>query len=121
MALFFSVMLGVPFGVISAVRQNTTLDYFLRVLSLSGLSLPSFWLGLLVLMASVHWFGTIPIYTNEPRGFLQEVGLLGHPGGRGRLPKFGADHAADALVHARGACARTTSARRAPRAPRTPR
>jgi peptide/nickel transport system permease protein len=34
------------------------LDYFLRVLSLSGLSLPSFWLGLLVLMASVHWFGT---------------------------------------------------------------
>jgi peptide/nickel transport system permease protein len=79
LALFFSVILGVPFGVISAVRQNTTLDYFLRVLSLSGLSLPSFWLGLLVLMASVHWFGTIPIYTNEPRGFLQEVGLLAIP------------------------------------------
>ena len=74
MALFFSVILGVPFGVISAVRQNTTLDYSLRVLSLSGLSLPSFWLGLLVLMASVHWFGTIPIYTNEPRGFLQRSG-----------------------------------------------
>jgi peptide/nickel transport system permease protein len=79
MALFFSVILGVPFGVISAVRQNTTLDYSLRVISLSGLSLPSFWLGLLVLMASVHWFGTIPIYTNEPRGFLQEVGLLAIP------------------------------------------
>jgi peptide/nickel transport system permease protein len=79
LALFFSVILGVPFGVISAVRQNTTLDYSLRVLSLSGLSLPSFWLGLLVLMASVHWFGTIPIYTNEPRGFLQEVGLLAIP------------------------------------------
>ena len=29
-------------------------------------------------MASVHWFGTIPIYSNEPRGFLQEFGLLGH-------------------------------------------
>src|SRR4029453_6281106 len=79
MALFFSVILGVPFGVISAVRQNTTLDYSLRVISLSGLSLPSFWLGLLVLMASVHWFGTIPIYPNEPRGFLQEVGLLAIP------------------------------------------
>ncbi|MBN9276081.1 MAG: ABC transporter permease, partial [Hyphomicrobium sp.] len=51
LALFFSVLFGVPLGVISAVRQNTGLDYFLRVVSLSGLSLPSFWLGLLILMA----------------------------------------------------------------------
>ena len=36
MALFFSVIIGVPFGVISAVRQNSSLDYGLRVLSLSG-------------------------------------------------------------------------------------
>lgn len=79
MALLFSVILGVPFGVISAVRQNSALDYFLRVLSLSGLSLPSFWLGLLVLMGAVHWFGTIPIYSDEPRSFLQEFGLLAIP------------------------------------------
>ena len=79
MALVLSVLIGVPFGVISAVRQNTALDYVLRVISLSGLSLPAFWLGLLVLMASVHWFGTIPIYSNEPRSFLQEVGLLAIP------------------------------------------
>src|SRR5258706_4667853 len=71
MALFFSVVIGGPFGVISAVRQNTPLDYFLRVLSLSGLSLPAFWLGLLVLLAAVNWFGTIPIYSNEPRGVFQ--------------------------------------------------
>ncbi|MCX7363329.1 MAG: ABC transporter permease [Alphaproteobacteria bacterium] len=79
MALFFSVLLGVPFGVISAVKQNTALDYFLRVLSLSGLSLPSFWLGLLVLMASVHWFGTIPIYDSNPHTFMQDVAMLGLP------------------------------------------
>ena len=79
MAIFFAVLLGVPFGVISAVRQNSPLDYFLRVLSLSGLSLPSFWLGLLVLMASVHWFGTIPIYDSNPHGFLQDVAMLGLP------------------------------------------
>src|SRR5947207_7622049 len=79
MALFFSVLIGVPFGVISAVRQNTGLDYFLRVVSLSGLSLPSFWLGLLVLMASVHWFGTIPIYDSNPHGFWQDVAMLGLP------------------------------------------
>ena len=79
MAISFAVLIGVPLGVISAVRQNSWLDYSLRVISLSGLSLPSFWLGLLVLMASVHWFGTIPIYSNEPRSFLQEVGLLAIP------------------------------------------
>ncbi len=79
LALFFSVILGVPLGVISAVRQNTGFDYFLRVISLSGLSLPSFWLGLLILMASVQWFGMIPIYTNEPRSFIDEMLLLSIP------------------------------------------
>ncbi|MBP6767871.1 MAG: ABC transporter permease [Reyranella sp.] len=79
LALFFSVILGVPLGVISAVRQNSTIDYLLRIISLSGLSLPSFWLGLLILMASVQWFGMIPIYTNEPRSFIDEMLLLSIP------------------------------------------
>jgi peptide/nickel transport system permease protein len=79
MALFFAVLIGVPLGVMSAVRQNTGLDYVLRILSLSGLSMPSFWLGLLVLMACVQWFGTIPIYDSNPHTFLQDVGMLGLP------------------------------------------
>ncbi|MSP77186.1 MAG: ABC transporter permease [Rhodospirillaceae bacterium] len=79
LALFFAVLIGVPLGVMSAVRQNTGLDYLLRIVSLSGLSLPSFWLGLLVLMGAVHWFGTIPIYSSEPRGFWSELGLLALP------------------------------------------
>jgi peptide/nickel transport system permease protein len=79
LALFFSVILGVPLGVISAVRQNSVVDYMLRIISLSGLSLPSFWLGLLILMASVQWFGMIPIYTNEPRSFIDEMLLLSIP------------------------------------------
>jgi peptide/nickel transport system permease protein len=66
LALLFSIVTGVPLGVISAVRQNTGLDYGLRVLSLSGLSMPSFWLGLLILMAFVHFFGSIPIYDRAP-------------------------------------------------------
>src|SRR5262249_2767702 len=40
LALLFSVAFGGPLGVISAVRQNTGLDYILRVVSLSGLALP---------------------------------------------------------------------------------
>ena len=66
LALLFSVLMGVPLGVISAVRQNSWTDYGLRILSLSGLSMPSFWLGLLILMAFVHFFGTIPIYDRAP-------------------------------------------------------
>ena len=75
LTLIFAVGTGVPLGVISAVRQNTRLDYFLRVLSLTGLSLPSFWLGLLILMAFVHAFGSIPIY-DASAGFWQQLWLM---------------------------------------------
>ena len=69
LALAFSVLFGVPLGVVSAVRQDSGLDYFLRVISLSGLSMPAFWLGLLILMVFVAQFGTIPIYSDEPQSF----------------------------------------------------
>jgi len=79
LALFFTVALGVPLGVISAVRQDTAIDYTLRVVSLSGLSLPSFWLALLILMAFVSWFGMIPIYTDTPASIWDEILLLAVP------------------------------------------
>jgi len=79
LALCFAVLFGVPLGVLSAVKQNSSLDYILRVISLSGLSIPSFWLGLLVLMASVAWFGTIPIYTDPPQGFWNTLALYSVP------------------------------------------
>ena len=79
LALVFSILFGVPLGVVSAVRQNTALDYVLRVVSLSGLSLPSFWLGLLILMAFVHWFGWIPIYKSNTGSFWHDLALLSIP------------------------------------------
>ena len=79
LALAFATLIGVPLGVLSAVRQNTPLDYVLRVISLSGLSMPSFWLGLLILMAFAAWFGTIPIYTAPPKTFLEALALYSIP------------------------------------------
>jgi peptide/nickel transport system permease protein len=79
LALVFSVLFGVPLGVISAVKQNTGLDYFLRVLSLSGLSMPAFWLGLLILMGFVAFFGTIPIYSDEPKSFWAALEIYSVP------------------------------------------
>jgi peptide/nickel transport system permease protein len=69
LALLFSASIGIPLGVISAVNQGSRLDYALRVVSLSGLSLPSFWLGLLVLTASVSLFGQMPIFNPNPQSF----------------------------------------------------
>jgi peptide/nickel transport system permease protein len=79
LALTFAAVIGVPLGVVSAVKQNTRLDYILRVLSLSALSMPAFWLGLLVLMASVSWFGTIPIYSDAPQSFLAALVMYSVP------------------------------------------
>jgi len=79
LALGFSILFGLPLGVISAVRQDTTLDYVLRVISLSGLSLPSFWLALLILMACVSWLGEIPIYTEKPETLWDELLLYSLP------------------------------------------
>ncbi len=79
MALGFAVLIGVPLGVISAVRQNSWVDHVLRVISLAGLSMPSFWLGLLILMGFVAAFGTLPIYTEPPKTMLDGFLLLAVP------------------------------------------
>ena len=79
LALTFAILFGVPLGVISAVKQNSGLDYVLRVISLSGLSMPAFWLGLLILMAFVKFFSTIPIYTDPPHGFWNNLWLYSVP------------------------------------------
>jgi len=63
LALLFSILLGVPFGVLSAVHQDRPLDYVLRVLSLAGLSMPAFWLGMVVILIFVRSLGWMPSVT----------------------------------------------------------
>jgi peptide/nickel transport system permease protein len=63
LALGFSILLGVPTGVISAVRRGRPLDYALRVLSLAGLSMPSFWLAMVIILLLVRSLGLIPSMT----------------------------------------------------------
>jgi peptide/nickel transport system permease protein len=79
LALCFAALIGIPLGVISAVKQNTRFDYLLRVISLSALSTPPFWLGLLVLMGFVTYFGTIPIYSDAPQSFWAALGMYSIP------------------------------------------
>lgn len=49
-ALLFATALGIPLGVISALKHNTFLDYVGMVLTLLGQSLPSFWFGILLIL-----------------------------------------------------------------------
>lgn len=57
LAILFSVMLGVPLGMLSAIRSNSILDQCLRLLAVAGMSVPNFWLALLLITYLSIWFG----------------------------------------------------------------
>ena len=56
MAMIVALAIGIPTGIISAVKKGTTVDYTANVIALSGLSIPNFWLGImLIMLVSVRW------------------------------------------------------------------
>jgi peptide/nickel transport system permease protein len=60
MATILSLVLGIPPGVLSAIRPGTPLDFIARVASVLWLSIPSFWLGILVITFGLAWFDWTP-------------------------------------------------------------
>lgn len=56
LALSFNVLLGIPIGVISAIRQNTTADYVGRSLAIGMLAAPNFWIALLLITFAGRYF-----------------------------------------------------------------
>lgn len=63
LAMLVASLIGIPAGVISAVRQDRWLDYVMRIFSLAGLSMPSFWLGMVIILLLVWGLGWIPALT----------------------------------------------------------
>ena len=59
-AIILTALIGVPFGVISALKRNSIVDYLLRLFSIGGLSIPGFWLGTLLLILPSIWWGYLP-------------------------------------------------------------
>ncbi|NVO58537.1 ABC transporter permease [Rhodobacteraceae bacterium B1Z28] len=54
MAILFALVIGIPAGILSAVKKGTVTDYVANIVALSGLSIPNFWLGImLILLVSV--------------------------------------------------------------------
>ena len=60
MTMVLSILLGIPPGVISAIRPNTSVDWLSRVGSVLWLSIPNFWLGILVITFGLLWFDYTP-------------------------------------------------------------
>ena len=74
MAMVFTVLIGIPFGVISAVFRGSPLDYVVRIVAVFGLAVPVFWVATLVLILPLEWWGYAP-----PLGV--KIGLFEDPWG----------------------------------------
>lgn len=60
MSMIFAMLIGIPAGIIAAVKKGTTVDWLANFVALSGLSIPNFWLGImLILLGSVN-LGWLP-------------------------------------------------------------
>jgi peptide/nickel transport system permease protein len=79
MSLVLGVLLGVPLGMLSALRPNSWIDQILRVVSVAGISIPNFWLGLmLVTYLALYLSWTPPLSYSSPfedlsKNFLQMI------------------------------------------------
>jgi len=65
MATIVAVLLAIPLGVISALKQDTWVDYSVRIFSIAGIATPSFWLGIVFILALLTIFKWLPplVYT----------------------------------------------------------
>ena len=65
MATVVAVLLAIPLGVVSALKQDTWVDYTIRIVSIAGLATPSFWLGIVFILLMLIIFKWLPpmVYT----------------------------------------------------------
>src|SRR3989441_3886262 len=78
MATFIAVALAIPLGVVAALKQDTWVDYVVRIFSIAGLATPSFWLGImsiLLLLIVFHWLPPM-VYTPFWQNPIQNLAQL---------------------------------------------
>lgn len=66
MAMTFAYAIGVPLGILAAVMKNTIVDHFANFVALSGLSIPNFWLGIMLILLVSVGLGWLPASGYEP-------------------------------------------------------
>lgn len=63
MATLVAVLIAIPAGTLAAVKQDTWIDYLVRIVSIGGLALPSFWLGIVIILGFLIVFKWMPPLT----------------------------------------------------------
>lgn len=66
MSMIFAFIIGIPMGILSAVKKDTPLDYVANAIALSGLSVPNFWFGIMLIMLFAVKLGVLPASGYEP-------------------------------------------------------
>jgi peptide/nickel transport system permease protein len=72
MATILAVLLALPLGTVSAIFKDTWIDHVIRVFSIAGLAVPSFWLGMIIILLLLTWVSWIPPLTFTP--FFEDPG-----------------------------------------------
>ena len=75
LAIVIGLLIALPVGIYSAIRQDTTADYLGRTFAIIGLATPNFWLGIMVMLYPVIWWGWSPSmelipFSTDPLGNL---------------------------------------------------
>jgi len=76
MTMLLAVLWSVPLGIMSAVRQDTWSDYVMRLVSISGLSIPAFFVGVLLLFFLVRFFQWMPPLEFRLSGIPRSVKIM---------------------------------------------
>lgn len=90
LTILWTVLLGIPFGVISAVKRNSVVDYGIRVFAVVGLAVPAFWVATLVLVVPAAQWGYAPPLNQQISFFSQPVENMKQFGPPSLVLAFGA-------------------------------
>ena len=61
LSIIIAIIIALPLGIISAVKKDSLIDFFSRILSLSGISIPNFWLGPMLIILFSIWLNLLPV------------------------------------------------------------
>ncbi|MGQ0676909.1 MAG: ABC transporter permease [Rhodospirillales bacterium] len=66
MATVIAILIALPLGTLSALLRDTWIDYAIRIFTIAGLAVPSFWFGMLIIVSLLFFFNWLPPLTYTP-------------------------------------------------------
>ena len=87
LATIFATIISIPLGTLAALYRNTWIDYVVRIITIGGLSIPSFWFGMIIMLTLLALFNWLPPITFTPI-YVDPVANLSNLAGR-RYPQPG--------------------------------